>query len=160
MVGIPTLGAEQLTIGDVELIGKAWTVKDVSDLWTPARLLGSDAEIPGEATIPRRRRRPPKDVVLPMAILSNCDSDGVQATDALEQLEENIAELLAIVDLLTSDGGTRELVLTRASGATWGADVHVLALDLGRITPVGTNNAGLVLSIPDGKLTEIVEETP
>lgn len=151
----PSAATEQLTIDSVDFICPAWWVTDLSPLWGRATAVGNDIPIPGGETIPMRKRLPSWRVVLPMAIGSDVDPSGTPHADALIGLEENIDELMAVAEVLTTGDGTRDLVLTRASGAQWGAPCHVLGIDLGAVRPSGAPSAALELSIPAGKLSPL-----
>lgn len=150
-----TAGNEQLTIAALDFICPAWWATDLSPLWTRAKADGPDVPIPGGETIARRKSLPPWRVVVPMAIGGAVDPEGDPHAFGDVGLEENIDAINAAIDVLTTGDGTRALVLTRASGATWGNPCHVLGLDLGTMNADGTANAALELSIPAGRLVPV-----
>ena len=157
MFPLPISG-EQLQIGSsFYACTRAWWPQDdgLSVLWTGADAIGNDLAVAGGRTISRRKRLPVWKVPLPMAIGSSHAPDGTPHANRLTGLEANIDEMMEVVELLTEGGGTHDLILTRASGATWGEECHVLGLSLGGVRPSGVKSAALKLSIAAGRLVPL-----
>ena len=146
--------AEYLEIDGVPLATPAWEIVDLSPLWQPADVRGSDRLIPGAAGVkPYRRRRTVSKRSLPMIVYGFEDLDGVAYADVREGLETNLDYLRAnVVDPTNVGDGTRTAVLHLPSGSTRTGSVHVEGFELGTAGPTSIR-AVLTLSIPEGVLT-------
>lgn len=148
-----------LTLNDVPMKTRAWTCPDLTPLWMPAAIRGTDRIIPGAAgVIPNRRRRTVTTYALDFRISGISDMNGVVTTgtgngpEEFAQLEYNLDYLRQnVIDPRTSPNldGTVPGVLTMPSGAIRTADVHVLGFTVNdRVSHV--LQGVLDLSIPAG----------
>ncbi len=152
-----------LTLNGVPMKTKAWTCPDLTPLWMPTAIRGTDRIIPGASgVLPYRRRRTVTVYSLNFRVAGIADMHGVIVTgvgsasgngpEEFEQLEYNLNYLRQnVIDPRTSPNadGTVPGVLTMPSGQERLANVHVLGFTVNeRVSHVlsGTLN----LSIPSG----------
>ncbi len=125
-----------LTLNGVPMKTRAWTLPDLTPLWLPPAIRGSDVLIPGAVgVIPYRRRATVTQYALDFRVAGISDMNGVITTgsgngpDEFMQLEYNLAYLRTnVLDTRTSPNldGTVAGVLTMPSGDVRTANVHVL----------------------------------
>lgn len=147
--------AGNLTIGGVAMNTPAWTVLNLSVLWSPADQRGSDRLIPGAAgVVAYPRRATVTRHSLQMLISGTHDRTGSAAANAFTGLQVNIDYLLANVVNPTGVGdGTRSAVLTMPDGTTRTEPVHVVGLEVSDVVGNATwARAVLELSIPSGRI--------
>lgn len=131
----------------------AWTIGNLGPLWLPGAKRGSDVLMPGAVGVRPFRRRPTV-TTHSLTIAVSGDFDFLDQNPCPEDrwvaLERNLLYLSE--NLLADPGtraGTRDSILTMASGAQRFAAVHYL-----RITPATMEQAVLIgtleLSIPMG----------
>jgi hypothetical protein len=143
------LGA--LTINGVLMHRGAWDCVDVLELWEAADQRGSDRIISGvNGVIPFPRRPTVTKHSLPMVISGAVDQAGTPNTDPIIGLEANIDYLEAnVVNGSVAADGTVAASIVKPSGATRTANIHVLALRLGKRVRWNLL-ATLDISIPTG----------
>lgn len=125
-----------LTLNGVPMKTRAWTCPDLTPLWMPTAVRGSDRLIPGAAgVIPFRRRRTVTQYALDFRISGMSDMDGTitpgtgNGPEEFEQLEYNLDYLRqTVIDprIVPNADGTIPGVLTMPSGDIRTANVHVL----------------------------------
>jgi hypothetical protein len=144
------LGA--LTINAVLMHRGAWDCVDVLELWEAADQRGSDRIIPGVAgVIPFLRRPTVTKHSLPMVISGAVNQAGTPNVDPIAGLQANIDYLNAnVVTGSVAADGTVAASIVMPSGATRTANIHVLALRLGKRVSWNTL-ATLDISIPAGR---------
>jgi hypothetical protein len=148
-----------LTLNGVPMKTRAWTCPDLTPLWLPTAVRGSDRLIPGSpGVIPFRRRKTVTQYALDFRISGISDMNGeiVAGTgngpEEFEQLEYNLDYLRQnVIDprIVPNADGTVPGVLTMPSGAIRTADVHVLGFTVNaRVSHV--LQGVLDISIPTG----------
>lgn len=144
----------ELVIAGVSMHNEAWCVLDLTELWLPGDLRGSDRLLPGVVGVkPYRRRLTVTAHSLPMVLAGDVDRFGADQADPWEGLQANIDYLRAnVVDPTNTGDGTRVATLTMPSGAVRSAAIHVLDLQLG-VKVAGRARATLDISIPGGAFT-------
>jgi len=144
-----------LTIGGVDMMGPAWQVRNLIELWMPASQRGSDKVVPGVAgRRPYRRFNDATTRTLSLKITGDVDRTGAAQSDFFEGLQANIDYLITNVVAPTGSGdGTRSLVLTMPSGSTRTEPVHVLGMEVGDYDERARwVLATIDLSIPSGRI--------
>lgn len=116
-----------LSISGVSLNRPAWSIMNLERLWQQVEVRGEDRLIPGvNGVIAYRRRVTTRTVDLDFAITGDVDQAGNPVADGLVGLETNLDYLYAnAFEPLTTADGTRPATLTKPSGATRTANVHV-----------------------------------
>lgn len=148
-----------LTIDGFLLNTAAWDITDLTPLWIETTMDGEDVPLPGvDGAVPFQRFMQPASFALAMKISGDVDELGVDYANAMIGMETNLASIkAAIVTPVHTGDGTRAAVLTKPSGATMSADVHVLGIRTSGIKAAGTRQsflpAVLQLSIPMGEFT-------
>jgi hypothetical protein len=148
-----------LTLNGVPMKTRAWTCPDLTPLWLPTAVRGSDVIIPGmDGVLPYRRRRTVTQYALDFRIAGISDMNGLVTTgtgngvEEFAQLEWNLHYLRQnVIDPRTSPNldGTVPGVLTMPSGDLRYADVHVLGFTVNaRVSHV--LQGVLDISIPAG----------
>lgn len=151
-----------LTLNGVPMKTRAWTCPDLTPLWMPTAIRGSDRLIPGAAgVIPFRRRTTVTQYALDFRIagISTADGEIVDGSgngpEEFEMLELNLNYLRQnVIDPRISPNadGTVPGVLTMPSGDVRTANVHVLGFTVNaRVAHV--LQGVLDLSIPAGGFT-------
>jgi hypothetical protein len=125
-----------LTLNGVPMKTRAWTCPDLTPLWLPPAVRGTDRLIPGAAgVLPFRRRKTVTQYALDFRISGISDMDGVMVAgtgngpEEFEQLEFNLHYLRQnVIDprIVPNADGTVPGVLTMPSGDIRTANVHVL----------------------------------
>lgn len=144
-----------LTIGGVDMMGPAWQVRNLVELWMPAQQRGRDKVIPGvNGRRPYRRFNDATTRTLAMKITGDVDRTGAAQSDKFEGLQKNIDYLIANVVAPTgATDGTRSLVLTMPDGTTRTEPVHVTGMELGEFDRAARwLLATIDLSIPAGRI--------
>ena len=147
--------AGKLTIGGIPMLGPAWKVQNLAELWVPANQRGTDVIRPGVSGVKARLRRDTVTVrTLQMLIVGSADRLGAAVSDYYEGLQANIDYLRANVVAPTgTTDGTRSAVLTMPDGTTRTEPVHVQQMELGRVAENGAwVLATIELSIPSGRI--------
>lgn len=148
-----------LTLNGVPMKTRAWTCPDLTPLWMPPTIRGSDILIPGVAgVIPNRRRKTVTQYALDFRVAGISDMMGLVTTgtgngvEEFAQLEYNLDYLRQnVIDTRTSPNldGTVPGVLTMPSGDVRTANVHVLGFEVNnRVSHV--LQGVLSISIPSG----------
>jgi hypothetical protein len=135
--------------------GPAFYTPDLLDLWgTGFDTRGKDRVVPGRVGVMAYRRRPTVSQHSVGLIISGYDAwDGTPRISTMLNLEANIARLRDNLVLPPGTAqGVRSAVLTMPSGAVRSGPVHVLKLDLGKVS-AGWLLATLAVSIPGGLLS-------
>ena len=147
--------AGNLTIGGIAMLGPAWKVQNLPELWLPANQRGTDVIRPGVSGVKARLRRDTVTVrTLRLLIVGSADRLGAAVTDYYEGLQANIDYLRANVVAPTgTTDGTRSVVLTMPDGTNRTEPAHVQQMDVGRIVENGAwALATIELSIPSGRI--------
>ena len=147
--------AGNLTIGGIAMLGPAWKVQNLPELWLPANQRGTDVIRPGVSGVKARLRRDTVTVrTLRLLIVGSADRLGAAVTDYYEGLQANIDYLRANVVAPTGlTDGTRSVVLTMPDGTMRTEPAHVQQMDVGRIVENGAwALATIELSIPSGRI--------
>lgn len=148
-----------LTLNGVPMKTRAWTCPDLTPLWMPPAVRGSDRLIPGLAgVIPFRRRKTVTQYALDFRISGISDANGEivagsgNGPEEFEMLELNLDYLRQnVIDprIIPNVDGTVPGVLTMPSGDTRNANVHVLGFTVNaRVSHV--LQGVLDISIPSG----------
>jgi hypothetical protein len=141
----------ELLIDGTSLHCPAWVATDLTPLWLPGEVRGSDRLLPGVVGVkPYRRRLTVTSVDLPMIVTGHVQPDGTLNEDGWAGLQENLAQLSSWVTDSPADDGTWPAELIMPDGSSRTADVHVLALRLGELG-IGATLASIELSIPAGR---------
>lgn len=144
-----------LTIGGVDMMGPAWQVRNLIELWLPSQQRGRDKVIPGVAgRRPYRRFDDATVRTLSLKITGDVDRTGAAQSNTFLGLQTNIDYLITNVVAPTGSGdGTRSLVLTMPSGATRTESVHVTGMEVGDYDERARwVLATIDLSIPSGRI--------
>ena len=148
-----------LTLNGIPMKTHAWTCVDLTPLWMPPTIRGSDRILPGASgVLARRRRKTVTQYALDFMVSGMSDQDGVivagsgNGLEEFEQLEFNLEYLRTnVLDVRTSPNldGTVPGVLTMPSGNLRAADVHVLGFTVNaRVAHV--LQGVLDISVPSG----------
>lgn len=127
---IPTHKVGLLTVNSMLLHTPAYTMGDnLIDLWLPGVTRGSNVVLPhlsGARPYAHRLTETPHS--LEMNFVGDADSAGVGVAlaDRMEQLQANIAEVVAGIPIPSV--GTVEAELEMPNGDVWTADIQVLQL--------------------------------
>lgn len=151
-----------LTLNGVPMKTRAWTCPDLTPLWLPPAVRGSDRLFPGSngvRALPRRKTVTQYALDFRIAGIANVDGEVVDGDgnglEEFQQLEYNLSYLRTnVLDTRTTPNadGTVPGVLTMPSGATRTADVHVLGFTVNnRVSHV--LQGVLDISIPAGGFT-------
>lgn len=124
-------------------------------LWQPGGQRGSDLNMPGvNGDLARRRFLRTTVRTLELVISGTVPVSGA-ATDPFEILEVNVEWMRDLVYPQTGDG-TRDCVVTLASGDTFEGPVHLVAFDLVQVDQQAKWAFGaLDVSIPGGELARV-----
>lgn len=134
----------------------AWTILDLSPLWMPPQVRGTNVTLPGT---PGRRPYPLRfdqtDYDLEMVISGAVDRHGALWPDPIMGLYENLLYLSEnVVEPMTPPLATRPAELVAPDGSTLlTADVQVLSLERGTTTDE-IMQAVLIIRIPAGGFVE------
>lgn len=146
--------AGNLTIGGIGMMGPAWVVTNLYELWLPADQRGSDRVRPGATgTLPVRRYATATRKSLRMKIAGDVDRTGAASSSLLTGIYTNIAYLRDNVVAPTgATDGTRSAVLTVPGGTTITEPIHVTGFEISDIHDGGAwCKAVLEISIPSGR---------
>lgn len=146
---------EYLEINSVALATPAWRIDDLTPLYQEADQRGSDILIPhSSGVLAQQRRRTVTLVALGIWVFGESDQNGSAHSNPLYGLDVNVAYLRTnIVAPTGTSDGTRSATWHLANGSsTRTASVHVLGLDLSRMSPT-TMKGALRLSIPAGRFS-------
>lgn len=139
-----------LLINSVAMTTPGWRMQDLSPLWFPPDVRGSNVIIPGTAG--RRaytKRVDETSYDLPMLIYHTVNISGSSYADHYDGLQENVAYLYANV-VAPTIGTTVAAMLTYPSGSTASADVQC-ELELSQHLGVTSTLAVLTVTVPAGR---------
>lgn len=154
MLGIPT---DQncdggLTIASISARTSQWYVLELFKLWEYGSRRGSNKVIPGvPGSIAYRRRLAETSMSLPFIIDGRVDAGGTPVANPWSNFDTIYEYLVGawVADPGTT-AGTRASVLTRPSGATKSAAIHVLALTINDVVQACAD-CSLEIAIPAGR---------
>lgn len=151
----PSTAVGELVISGVTMHTYGWNVLDVRSLWVSVAVRGQDRLVPGVSGLrPKRRRITATTHSLPMIVSGLHTPVGTEITDPvarLAQFQDNLDYLMTnVVAEVPTVAGTRPATLTMPSGGTRTADIHVLSITPGTMTPA-VMRCTLDISIPAGR---------
>lgn len=156
MSGIPTTSQcdGNLHIASISARTYQWCALELFKLWEYGTRRGSNRVIPGmPGSIAYRRRLAETTLSLPFVIDGRVDAGGQPVADPWTEFE-TVYDYL--VNAWVADpgtlAGTRAATLTKPSGATKTADIHVLALTLDDVAQACAD-CTLEIAIPAGRFT-------
>lgn len=151
---------EYLTIDGVPTCTPAWQTLDHQEFWAAADPKGQDRELAGGEVIANRRSGSPSVRMAPMLFDGRFDPDGV-AVDYSSRREQAWANYRLFkslcVDFVVDGDGTREIELYAPDGSVLVGRGHVLGPFIPTAPSSHSLRATLLVSLPDGALTEDVE---